>query len=460
MQDPPTTDPFVTPDGASDDAGPSTTGPTALPDVSPQTLDFGGVPCGETSSAPQVLKIQNHGPDDVPYEVRLPEGTAFSFVGASTGIVKGDDVALVSLSAKPPSADDLAADVVVKVGPSVVFVPAKVKGLGGKLEISPKMADFGDVRATLNDSPPIAITLRNSGNRDLSLNGFFNSNTADFDVLLADKPLPASVTIPAGGTLETQAILKGNVGPGKVSAAWTMKSVFSCNDAPAVELHGNRVLDTVTTSPGAVDFGGVMCRTPSTQPQTVTVSNYQSTPVGYDATLPTGSAFTIVSGAKGTLTAAKTPSDPSLQTIVLAVNPVSMPAAPVTENLTIQLSPAPQHGPAVKTVALTVLPTGAVVTADPMDLDYKIYNNVITLSNTGNTPTTLAYQTTSDSAPEFKKTKGTVTIEGGKTAPLNVSFWNGLLPQGKSYQATIVLTKVGGAEVCTDLPLLKAHTDY
>lgn len=443
-------------DADATDTGANTT-PMGEVVVSPSALDFGDVACGKAPT-PKVLRIENQGSEDHPYEVKLPEGTAFSFVGASAGTVKAGDVALVSIAVTPKSAEDLVTDLAVRIDDRISYVPLRATGLGGQLDVAPTLVDFGELRAENAESSPITVVFQNTGNRDLTVTSIDVSNN-DFQVTFPDGT-PEPAIIAPGKSLTAKAILVNGIAGPELTATATIETPLACTKPPSISLRGRRGNAKITVTPGTVDVGDVVCKQPVTTKKEIVVSNYENAPLGYQIQpLPANSRFVVESGGMGTILAAADPASPQTATIVVTAKPVDVPAAAVSETLRIDFSSG-GGGTSYNDVTLTMRPAGAVITADPPDLNYNIFNRTITLTNAGNLAVTLDYKTTSDSAKEFDSTRGSVSVEGSKTGAVNVNFWNGLTPKGATYQATIVLTKKSGGELCTDLPVLKAHTTY
>lgn len=443
-------------DADATDTGANTT-PMGEVVVSPSALDFGDVACGKAPT-PKVLRIENQGSEDHPYEVKLPEGTAFSFVGASAGTVKAGDVALVSIAVTPKSAEDLVTDLAVRIDDRISYVPLRATGLGGQLDVAPTLVDFGELRAGNAEDSPIAIVFQNTGNRDLSVSGIAVSN-GNFRVTFPDGTPDPAVLAP-GASLVAKAVLVNGLAGAELTGTATIETPLACTTPPSISLRGRRSDAKITVTPGTVDVGDVACKQPVTTKKEIVVSNYENAPLSYQIQpLPANSRFVVESGGTGTIPAATAPTSPQTATIVVTAKPVDMPAAPVTETMQITFSSG-SGGTSQGNVTLTMRPTGAVITANPLDLNYSIFSPTITLTNAGNVPVALDYKTTSDSDDEFGSTRGSVSVEGGKTGAVNVNFWSGLKPKGKTYHATIVLTKKSGGELCTDLPVLKAHTTY
>lgn len=459
LRDPVDGAPGVPNDGTGDaaDTGANAT-PTGDVVVSPATVDFGDVACGKAPE-PKVLRLENQSSEDHAYEVKLPEGTAFSFIGASAGTVKAGDVALVSISVTPRSAEELVTDLAVRIDDRIRYVPLRATGLGGQLDVAPTLVDFGELRAENAESSPIAIVFQNTGNRDLTVSGIDVSND-NFRVTFPDGT-PAPAVIAPGASLVAKAVLlNGLASSAELTGTATIETPLACTTPPTISLRGRRGNAKITVTPGTVDIGDVVCKQLVTTKKEVVVSNYENTALEYKVEpLPASSRFFVESGGTGTIPASTDSASPQTATIVVTAKPVDMPAAPVSETLQITFSSG-GGGTSQSDVTLTMRPAGVVITADPPDLNYNIFNRAITLTNAGNLPVTLDYKTTSDSDKEFNSTKGSVSVEGGKTGAVNVGFWNGLTPKGETYQATIVLTKKSGGELCTDLPVLKAHTTY
>lgn len=417
--------------------------------VTPSELVFPDLACGTEPEAPQVLTLHNQGSSDLPYEVRLPEGTPFSFRGASSGIVKASDVALVSLSAKPQAAEQSSIDAVVKIGTSIFQIPVRVTGNGGELEITPVAADFGDVRYTV-ESAAIPIELRNIGNVDVTMSPF-EGVTADFSLAFPPEAA-APPKIAAGGTIVVHATMhQGAASAVPLTAVVTPHASGVCGAIPTITLSGRRVNDDVTITPATADFGDQPCTTTPTITREIVVSNYStSRTASYDASLPANSRFTIASGGKGTIPVAASLQTAQTASIVLEAKTVTMPLADVTEDLTITIDPPLPDGETTRIVKVTMRPVGAILSVTPASINgfsKSGQQGFFAITNTGNAKTTVGYTATGNAFV----VEADDVLTANAVGDIAVTFKP---PQKGTFSSTVKITRMANGMICNTPPNL------
>jgi hypothetical protein len=349
--------------------------------ISPAEIDFGDVPC-QTEAVAKLISIHNKSTAATSYKVVIPDGTAFRIDGALEGSVPAGGVVTLRVFAKPGTAGANTTDLVISAGNAVQTIHPKARGTGATMELLPTLVSFGDVRMQ-SGGGPIDVEVVNRGTAPITFSAFETS--AEFAVALG---VPQLRIDPEG-----KAIVKATLKPGVESAAplqAILKPVLTqtlCGQPPVLTLTGKRVNSSVTLSSG--DFGRQNCTAnPSRE---ITVSNYSPSLLTYTASLAAVTAFTITSGASGSLAAGNT-NTPTLAKITVQAKPFGTNLTPIAEDLTVNIVgiAAPEGG--MRKVPLKVDVRGAIVTFTPQEIrnftsdgvttDTKTFNAL----NTGNEP--------------------------------------------------------------------------
>lgn len=325
--------------------------------VTPTDLDFGAIECGSESPA-KLVSIQNTGQVPASYDLVVPAGSPFTIVGPLTGTLPPMAAVTLQVSAKLEGSGNAATELVVTAGNSVQPVRLKAAGRGPALEITPALVDFGDVRMQ-SGSAPVDVEVTNRGTAPAVISSFEAS--ADFAAALP--AMPAS--IPPGAKSMVAVTMK----PGSESAPLqaVLRPLLTqklCGPTPSIAVKGRRVNSNVTVS--GADFGKQQCT--QTSSKSVVVTNYSPSALTFTASLKTGSAFTLVSGATGTIPAAPSSTTPTTGTIVLKPKPFGATLGTIAESLAIDVSGiAPPEG-GLRSVPITVDVRGIILSIMPSSL--------------------------------------------------------------------------------------------
>ena len=345
-------------------------------------MDLGEAACGDSVS--QVITIQNLGDAATTYNVAIPENTAFTIEGSATGPVAARGIVSLKVIASPLTAGESFTDMVVSAGNAVQSMHPKVRGAGATFELTPSVLDFGDVRMQ-SGAGPIDIEITNKGTVAALLSSFEQS--PDFAVAFD----PAPLTVAAGG----KALLHVTFNGAQAESLPLVKDLKPgitqklCGAVPLLTLKGKRVNSSVTLSSG--DFGRRDCLTQGALD--ISVSNYSATVLGFTASLPAASLFTIASGMGPGSILGGTTTTPTKQIIkVQPKAPYSAAnlAAVLQDTLSIAITGvgAPDGGP--RSVALRADVRGAILTIAPTQIIDFVSDSIVTdsrnytVQNTGN----------------------------------------------------------------------------
>jgi hypothetical protein len=316
----------------------------------------------------QYISLENQGDKDWPYELQVPEGSAFQLrdgadasVRSLTGTLPAKRILLVYLRVTSTKAGNFGGQVIVRVGEHTKSIPVNVTMNGGALAISPTLVDFGEVRQN-TASPPQTVEIKNTGTEAVNVTGLGAAAGSDagteFDVSFGSA---ASVNIPPGETANATVTLVAGPAGAKVTSTLEPRTQSpTCGELPTLTLSGTRVNTEVTVNPISLGFGSVGCGVGGAT-KTVTISNFSNMPASFTAAAPAISWFTV---------------DPASGTV-----PREMMGVPGTATVTVTLKPVPTFGnrtdaidiivaePAKTTTVLaSVMGKGAVLSISPMTL--------------------------------------------------------------------------------------------
>lgn len=373
--------------------------------ISPAVLSF-TFNCGAPSTA--AITIKNDGDEDQPYTAQISNSSNFAIQdapdgGSVSGTVKAHDKVVVNITAAGVEPGSVSADVEVSAGSTATSVGISGEINGASLRVEPSPIDFGPVLAGAQ-SAPVTATFSNSGNLPLTITSVTQSGS---DFVLPTAP----ISVPAGGTATGLfALNPGVVGEVSGSVSLVLDTVLCSGTTPIVSLKGKRTNDTVTLSPTALDLGMADClSTPGTSNQrTVTLSNYNDSPLGYTTSLPEGSRFTIVSGGSGPAPAGDGNFSAGTSAIVVGLKPPGSYYGPADDILTVK-----PDGRDPVTVSLHALFTGADMKYDTNPVKFKgTGRHSIPLRNVGNATVCVNYKRSSGSTSIYTENDGD-TFAGG-----------------------------------------------
>ena len=378
LQDP---DPVVAIDPTVD-GGPSDTdggGDVDNIEVTPAEIDFGEIPCGTESGNVPTFLVRNKGTKPVHYTVQVPDGSAFEVRGPApfTGDLAPGATATLSAVVKPTILGDNSTAITISTANAVEQITLKAKGSGGKLEIVPSIADFGQVRYQ-NDST-LDIAFKNTGTGMISVNSIDGAN-ADFD-LTWTKPLPLLPNEQQNVTVKLKA---GTVDTMASTMLVPHVDGALCGSVPNVPVKGARVSQDVTISPA--DFGKVFCNSAPSLQKDVVISNYTLNMLTYATSLRAmaSSKFNIVNAGPGTIAAGNT-TTPTTAKITLSMKAVGATLAPISEVLDINTSGVAMPSGGARTAAVTADVRGIVLTVNPTSANfYRSEIKNYSFTNTGN----------------------------------------------------------------------------
>ncbi|MDW8241457.1 MAG: choice-of-anchor D domain-containing protein, partial [Acidobacteriota bacterium] len=264
-------------------------------EISP--LNFGDVCVGD-AGATRPLVVRNTGTGDftitaanssnpaftvvTPLPVTVPAGGTANLdvrvVCAGPGLQTGS----ISFVTDPPSTCNSTAPLCAPVDVSAFCV--QITG-----DVEPRSLDFGDV--CVGDSASRTVTIRNTGNRPLTVTGISSSNPS-FEIVNPGVP----ITIDPGASAVVTIELKCST-PGAQSGVISFTTDSACGpvDLGTVNVAGFCVQVAGAVDPRAIDFGDVCVG--QTSERTFTISNTGNRPFTVTAISSDNAAFTVVSPA-------------------------------------------------------------------------------------------------------------------------------------------------------------------
>ncbi|MCW5833050.1 MAG: choice-of-anchor D domain-containing protein [Labilithrix sp.] len=377
---------------------------------------------GET----KFVTLENQTERDVPYELQVPEGSAFALRDgndASASLLKGTlrarEVVPVYLRVTETRAGTFDGPLIARLGDGVAQIPVTVTVNGGSLAFSPAIVDFGDVRY---DQPSAAsvVQIENTGTQRVNVIGFTAVTGADAGADFRLNSGGGSIPLDPGQTADVQAVMVPGEAGSQTSATFEPQTETpTCGARPTLTLRGTRVNDDVTVNPVLVDFGDVACGSTGAT-KTFTISNYSASPVSYTVKNDADARY-VVTPTAGTVPPAAG-SNAGTTTVTVTRKPPG--AAIETYSDAIEVSFV--GGADVKTtsVELKSKTVGAVLEVQPTALtnfgggETKTFN----VKNVGNKFVFLRHTSSNSSAFEIPSESRETPLQPGAAANVKVRF--------------------------------------
>lgn len=337
--------------------------------------------CAGASETPS-LTLENAGTAPAPYELQVPEGSAFALLdesgattGARTGLVPAKATVSVPLQASATRSGTFPGEVVVRVGGGVRLVPVQVTVQGAELTALPALVDFGEVRQQ-TEATAQTVELENTGTAAVDVVGFSADGGADFALSLSPTTLA-----PGAKASATASFAAGDAGlpTSKTFTAITRQAV--CGELPRVTVRGVRVNQEVTVNPASIDFGDVDCLSAGGATRSITISNYATVPAVFAVTSGAGSRFSA-SPSKATVPPA-TNGIPGAVDVVVTLLPTGSSIGDHAEPLQIDVTTPESR---LSTVTAKVRNVGAKLVIEPTRLARysRDQKKSFTVKNVGN----------------------------------------------------------------------------
>jgi hypothetical protein len=431
--------PHTTPDGDRTDSG-----AIELADglsISPESVALTTSCTG--AGEEKYLTLTNDSATDAPYELQVPDGSAFTLrddkgnVSATLkGTLPAHQLLLVYLKVTATKAGTFNGQVIVRIGERVSQLPVAVTVNGGSLAFLPSLVDFGDVRKdTISGIQTVDIT--NTGTEPVNVIGFHTAGgtapPGEFDLNLG----AGSVNIPAGG--KATASITMRAGPAGNAVTETLEpdtQTPMCGAVPSLTLKGQRVNQDVTVSPVSLDFGTVDCTAVGGVTRTVTISNFGGTDVPFTTSTPANSWFTVSPG--GTVPR-KTGPNAGVANVIVTLKPVGGAIGDHTDAISIAVA-GPQ--PKVTTITAAVKSEGAILTVQPTTLDGFAPNQTrsFTIRNDGNKSIYVRNTSSNPGAFSIVNNSDSFWVTGELPIPMSVSVKFVAQAQGQ-HTSTITTTR-------------------
>lgn len=438
----------------ADGSGNTPSGPANVA-FSKTAVDFGLVPCGGEAPPEQKLTITNLGAEPLTWSATLSETPQFSISGPAGGTLGGGETAEISIAAiavpATTDANDTAqATLTIESNDTKkpkTEIPIKRVAGGGKLEVLPITADFGEspINVAAADVP---ITVKNEGNQPVTVElGRPESGEAEespFTLSWAGAPAP--VTVEPGKAVPglVARFMPTRRVSSVATAAIKAKGPVCGTSAATITLSGKGAPSTASVQPGALDFGMVDCGK-TAPPKTIRIINSGQSAFNFTATL-TGADHYTLSETSGSVAAGAT------KQITVTSKPIPG-TSPVTPNryggmLTIETT-APGDEPHVLEITQTA--RGAILTQSTPEVNFgsvrvnSTATSPFTVVNSGNAPATVSYAVNN---PIFALSPAASLVTGGATYQVTASFTP---PAEATYNGTATMS-VTDTVLCGPLP--------
>jgi hypothetical protein len=428
--------------------------------VTPGTLDFKKVSCGQTAP-PQTVTLTNSGTAALNFKAALVGGATspFTVSPAAGPLAAGANVTITITPSAIPAVASVAANAfgdTLQITSDVVGdanhdVTLTETAQGAVLALDTTSIPFGDVTLLQTKTSPFNVT--NTGTLPATVS--LQATGAAFSVTPAT---PTTLTV-GGAALAGKAAFAptvlGSQG-GSIAISTGATDVVCSAPIGPITLNGNGANGTLSLSTGALNFQSVPCKT-AAAPQSFTLSNTGTASFAWSAALGKGAASPYqLSVSTGTLA-------PGAPATTVTVTPATIPfPSALTANLygdTITITPTGVVGGAAQTIALSETAEGAVITVAPSP--FPAFANqqeaqasapaTLTITNTGTMPVTLTPSIGGTNVSSFSlKTPGAtaLAINGGSYSPGPT-----ITPQATGALAAQVNLAVGANDVlCQPLP--------
>jgi hypothetical protein len=428
----------------------SATTPTVTATLTPPTQDFGSLPVGTTSPAGQrTFTLTNTGTATLTNTVTITGTNASSFVllnNCTGSLAANGGSCSISILFHPQATGSLTATLNVSSASSAATVTESSAltgtGLTGPtLTVTPNPVSFA--ATSINTSAAMSVTLTNTGNGQLTLNGTtlgtlggadaayfsFTGGSCGYAGLAAGSSCTASVTFTPNAARTFNATL-------------TIPSNDSNSPAIIALLGSGGGTPQATFGPAMANFGNVALGTTSAA-QNFTLANTGSAPLtisNYALALPT--QFVISSNACQSPLAAGA-------SCILAIAFAPTNAGPASGTLTVTDNTG---GTAGMTQSVSFTGTGVQPTATLTPATYDFgrlsvtgsASSVLILTNTGSIALTIAGVQLGDTVNYSKTTTCSASLAVGASCTITVTF----NPQTTG-TFTIPLTVTSGAGIET-----------
>ncbi len=435
-------------------------GVTGVVAVTPGTLDFKSVDCGQ-SAQPQTVMVTNSGTASFNFKAVMLLGASSPYaISPATGTVAAGASVPVTVTPNPiPAVASVAANAfgdTLQITTDVVGdanhdVTLTETAQGAVLALNKTSIPFGNVTLLQTMSSPFTIT--NTGTLPATVS--LKATGAAFGVApTTATTLTAGGSPLAGSATFTPTVLGSQSGSIAITTGAT--DVVCSPPLGPIGLSGTGANGTLSISTNALAFLSVPCGK-SASPQTFTISNPGTATFTWSATLGLGAASPYkLSPSSGTVA-------PGAQPTIVTVTPAAIPfPSALTPNLygdSITITPAGISGGKAQTITLTETATGAVITAAPSPL--PSFGNqqehqasaaaTLTITNTGTMAATVTPTIGGANASSF-----TLATPGGTAVALGGGHYSPgptFTPQTTGALAAQVSLAVGPNDVlCQPLP--------
>ncbi len=419
--------------------------------VTPLTLDFGEVNCGETGPG-QTFRIENPSSAPATWSGALGKAGDSPFtITPVNGTVPAGEFVLVTVSPKPaPSTastatNGLADTVTLSLGDGFATVTLKQSAKGAVLSFLPSAIGFGNFPLAANASEQ-AFTILNTGNFDAPVTltasgaGFAISEGASITAMPGQTS--AKVTFDPSELRSYSGSVKLGINP----------NIPLCGELPPdIALTGRGTNGIISSSSNSILFNGtglVDCGSTAAA-QKVTITNTGNAIAAYTTSFgKSPSPFNTVTPLAGNI--------PANGSVELTITPRAIPATSlvVPDNFSDVLNVDFAALPAERQViALKQTARGAIVTRStpgPLNFGSIGFGNSSTqnfgFTNNGNVDITLNLL---KNLPVYAVTTPVTLTQGGGTAQPNVTF----TPSGvQSFPDTLTPQNAGTTPVCAAIP--------
>jgi len=380
--------------------------------VSPAALDAGSATVGSKTSS--TITLSNTGAADLTISLISMSGAPFSISGVATPMVisAGQSAAMTVIYAPTAAASD-SGKITINSNDPASPTAISLSGTGtsvpvGHLTLNPSTLNFGNVNVGSNT--PLTSTVTNSGQGPVHITSVFASGTG-FSAISFATP----TTLAAGQSAQIQV----NFAPtasGLVGGTVAITS-DAPGAAPGLSLSGTGVQPGISISPASINFGNLIDG--QSKSQAVTVTNTGTANLTISQLSSTGAGVSV-SGVTTPLTIAAGQSS--------TFNVQFAPQTAGSTSGTISLASNAPNSPATVAVSGAGVAATSSLSASPTAIAFgnvnvgSSANQNISITNTGNSSTSIAQITVNGQNVAVSGISTPLTLAPSQSAALNVQY--------------------------------------
>jgi Abnormal spindle-like microcephaly-assoc'd, ASPM-SPD-2-Hydin/Cep192 domain 4/HYDIN/CFA65/VesB-like, Ig-like domain len=387
----------------------SGTGTEAIMALAPASLNFNNVTVGQKSS--QNVTITNNGNSNLTFTSATISGTGFTMSGLSPlPTIPAGQSATFSVQFTPTSTAGATGNVTFRDNaagsPQTLTLTGSAVAAGSTLTPNPGSVNFGNV-VVGTSSAPQTITLTNSGNAAITINGVSTTGSG-----FSTSGLSTGQQIAAGGTANFT-VSFAPTATGTVPGNITITSTAT-NGSISIPLSGTGTQGALNANPSSVNFGNLLVGANASIG--VTLSNPGTAAVSITGSSITGASFSMSALSPQTLNPGQTAS----------FNVTFTPTASGAASGTVSITSNAPGSPLKIALSGTGVATQALLTINPTPVAFGNVNvngsanQTVTLTNPGNA--TLNITAASITGASYTMTLAPTSINAGANTTFTVTF--------------------------------------